>query len=113
MEILKDKTENSQAINDELTHNFIGRLRNEIDKVSCRENDNERVFTNSEIKELIGKFINSYKKEEIIDGGSRKQRKIVVELPKIPYDQVVTRKITITETLQIREVDGEGNPIRI
>lgn len=111
MEILKEKTGNSQAVNDELTHNFIGRLRNEIDTVSCKENDNERVFTNSEIQELIGRFINSYKKEEIINGGSNTQQKTVVELPKIPYDQVITRQITITETLQIRREDGDGTPI--
>jgi|GEM_PF-4906671 len=112
MEILKDKTDNSQAINDELARNFISRLRNEIDQVSCKEADDERVFTNSEIQELIGRFINSYKKEEIIDGGSKKQTKIVIELPKMPYDQVVTRKITITETLQIRSKDSEGTPIQ-
>lgn len=108
MEILREKTGDSQAVDDELTYNFIGRLRNEIDTVSCKEDDNERVFTNSEIQELIGRFINSYKKEEITNVGSRTQRKIVVELPKIPYDQVVTRQFTVTETLRIIKEDGEG-----
>lgn len=109
-EVLKEKTGNTEAIEDEVVYNFIARMRDGIDIVSCKINDNERVFLNTDIQNLITVFINTYKKEKIEDGGSKKQKRTIVELPKIPYNRVVTRQITITETLQIRSEDGEGNP---
>jgi len=112
IEILKEKTGNSSAVNDELAQNFICKLRNELDNVSCKEKDTERVLTSSEIQELVGKFINSYGKEEIINGGSSRQQNIVIEFPKIPYNQVVTRQITITETSRASSGGSEGEIIK-
>lgn len=111
-EILKEKTGNTEAIEDEIVHNFIARMRDGIDIISCKINDDERVFLNTDIQNLITMFINTYKKERIEDGGSKKQKITVVELPKIPYSRTVTRQITITETLRIRSEGGEGNPIQ-
>jgi len=111
-EVLKEKTGNAGVIEDEVVYNFIARMRDGIDVISCKSNDDERVFSNIDIQNLITVFINTYKKEKLEDGGSRKQKRTVVELPKIPYSRVVTRQITITETLQIRSEDGEGTPIQ-
>jgi len=108
-EILKEKTGGSRAISDEVAQNFVSRLRDEIDIISCKQNASERLFSNKEIDELIIRFINSYRKEEVVDRKSGGQIKTTIELPKVPYNKVVTKQTIITE-IQVINDEMRDNP---
>lgn len=90
-EILKDKVGEEHDIKVEVINNFIARLRDEIDKISCKVNNEERNFSFNQIELLINNFIRTFRAEQLEDGGSRT---IIIELPKDSL-KVNKQKITI------------------
>lgn len=111
-EILKERASGNGIINDEVVYNFIAKLRDGIDIISCKNNDNERVLLNVDIQNLITKFINTYGEEKIENYGSRGQKRTINKLFGTKYVRTITRETTITETLQIRGEDRSGSPIQ-
>lgn len=69
--VLRSKSTKKSDIETEVINNFIKSFRDEIDKISCKSNDSERVYSNSQLEAFIINFLSTYTATKLEDEGEK------------------------------------------
>ena len=103
-EILKDKIGKSEDIKIEFIYNFIARLRDEIDLISCKASSSDRNYSFNEIDLLINNFIITFGLEKKDASGTHI---IKIELPRDSLKTMKPRIIIEMDPIEInKKEDG-------
>lgn len=70
-DILKDRLDSGSDIQTEVVKNFVTRLRDEIDQISCKTDSSQRVYLAKEIDLLINSFLSTVRIERLENQGAR------------------------------------------
>ena len=106
-ELLKARLETGSDIPTEVVRTFVARLRDEIDRISCKRHDNDRIYSTLEIDSLITDFLSGVRIQQLENKG---RRSIEVKLPAgISHQRLeVIIRAPIVEGLDAKD----GDPIK-
>lgn len=112
-DLLKQKLNTSEDIPTEVVRSFMSRLRDEVDKISCKSKEEERVYTAIEISKLIETFlvgVNIVKYER----RGNIAKKIEIKLPNnITEDyEIRTQVIKLKASISAKKTTNEDNSIK-
>lgn len=109
-EVLKDRLGAIMDVPTEVVRDFIARFKNEIDMVSCKTKENERVYSTIEIGSFVDSFLARVKVERYEQKG---RQRIEIQLPeeisKYAFEAHVVIKRLSAENI---EDSDEGEPIK-
>jgi hypothetical protein len=109
-DILINKLEKSEDIQSKVVDDFIAILRNEIDKISCKMQNEERIYLKADVDLLVRSFLDRVKIERLKKEGLDSE---IIRSQESPTKQQFQIPATINEisTAQIIDI-SEGEPIK-
>ncbi|MBP9711547.1 MAG: DUF4297 domain-containing protein [Candidatus Pacebacteria bacterium] len=108
-EILKKALGPGSDIHTEAVRSFIARLRDEIDKISCKGNSLERIYSVGNIKDLINDFLVSFRGSNLLKEGLHSTE---VRLPLDVINKIIDDRMRANPIKIKKDKNKEGEAIK-